>query len=129
MSGAGRGNKYGAKQTEYAGTLYASAREAAYAAELDARMRAGHVRNWLRCSLPIVLVDAGRKSERITYLPDFYVLFPDMTTEYVEVKGLETPVWKLKLKLYRAFGPPDVPLRIVYKDGREVVIHSRRPAA
>ncbi len=118
--------KYGARRTEYRGIVYASAAEATYAADLNAKMADGKILDWHRPG-PIVLVDGPKAADRITYTPDFLVQLAPDAWEWVEVKGVETPAWRLKLKLWKAFGPPR-PLRIVYGDGREVVIVSRRAA-
>jgi hypothetical protein len=122
------GHKYGAVRTEYDGTLYASKAEAEYAFNLDLRSLAGAVLYWNQPEEPLVLLDAPKAADRITYTPDFFVVLADQSWEYVEVKGMETPDWRLRLKLYKANGPPGIPLRIVYGDGREVVVTSRRDA-
>lgn len=60
----------------------------------------------LRCQVEVRLSDAG-----IIYKPDFYYFDPKAERwEYAEAKGFETPEWRLKLKLFRAYGP--APLRI-----------------
>ena len=40
-----------------------------------------------------------------TYIVDFVLVFPDGREEWVEVKGFETPEWKIKEKLFRALFP------------------------
>jgi len=42
---------------------------------------------------------------RILMKPDFLVTYPDGSTCYLEVKGFETAVYKLKLRLWKFYGP------------------------
>jgi hypothetical protein len=122
-------NKYRAERAEFDGTVYASKAEAAYAMRLAALGLGGEVLAWSHTVVPrLVLLDAPKAADRVTYRPDFYVYYADGRMEYVEVKGVETRDWRIRLKLYKANGPPGIPLRIVYGDGREVVIVSRRAA-
>lgn len=92
-------NKYGAKKTEYNGVLYDSKREAAYAHELDLRLKAHDINGWIR-QVPFPLDVNGQLIAK--YVMDFVVYHKDGTVELVEVKGFETPVYKLKVKLLKA---------------------------
>ena len=40
--------------------------------------------------------DDGTKA--VEYVTDFVIFFPDKTYKIVDVKGMETPVFKLKMK-------------------------------
>lgn len=91
-------NKYNARKTLYRGVTYDSAREAKYAFELDMRKRAGQIDGWER-QVPIKLYAHGKLI--CTYKIDF-IVYRNGTTEYVEVKGYETDVWKLKWKIFSA---------------------------
>lgn len=104
-----RGSKYHNKKTEYNGFLYDSAREAAYAKQLDDRTRvvdiADRVSSWER-QVPFVLqpafVDAaGTKHRAITYYADFVVHYTNGTTEIVDVKSeaTKTDVYNMKKKM------------------------------
>lgn len=84
-------HKYNAKPTEYNGVRYDSKREARYAAELDAKMHAGEVVGWLR---QIGLHLPGRTR----YIVDFMVFYADGRVQAVDVKGMETPMWRLKMR-------------------------------
>lgn len=106
------GNKYGAKRQEYGGKQYHSKKEAAFAADLDLRVKAGDIKSWDR-QKRIPLEVNGR---HITdYYIDFVVHHNDGTTEYVEVKGFETPVWVMKWRIFEALysGIPNVSLTVV----------------
>lgn len=105
------GHKYGAKKTEYDGQVYPSRAEAHYAAALDLSVAAGVLRSWCRPA-PVVLLDAPRARDRITYQPDFHCVTPDGSEYWVDVKGVLTPVFRLKQKLWKARFP-DRDLRVV----------------
>lgn len=87
-------SKYRAKRTG----VYASKREAEYAASLDLAKRAGHVAYWLE-QVPVKL-PGGLK-----YVCDFLVFYADGRVAFVEVKGVQTPVWKAKLRLLEESQP------------------------
>lgn len=95
-----RGNKYGAKSTIYNDQVYHSKLEAGYAADLDLLLRAREIKKWerqVRISLDV------NGYHICNYYIDFVITHKDDTIEYVEVKGLETEVWRLKWKLFEAF--------------------------
>lgn len=108
-------SKYNARRTEYNGRTYDSAAEAAYAAELDLKKKAGLIREWI----PQVRVPLEVNGIKIcTMVMDFQVFYPvasglQSQVEYIEVKGFETPVYKLKRKLFEA----------IYQNVRFTVIH------
>lgn len=110
---ARRGNKYHAETCVYKGIPYHSKKEAAYAAELDLRGRAGDIRSWSR-QIRIPLDVNGRHIA--DYLVDFAVDHKDGSREYIEIKGFETEVWRLKWKLFEAlYGDlPKVRLTVQY---------------
>ncbi len=102
-----RPSKYGNQPTVFQGRRYASKAEAAYAAELDLRRRAGDVR-------AIVPQPRIELEPKIVYIPDFH--FEQRTPEgwqaiYVDVKGVETPRFRLCKALWKLHGR--VPLHIV----------------
>jgi hypothetical protein len=83
-------SKFGAQRTNG----YASKREAEYARQLGLRKAAtnGDVLDWLE-QVGIKLPGGSR------YVVDFLVFKRDGTWELVEIKGFETPEWKLKVGL------------------------------
>jgi hypothetical protein len=91
-------NKYGARKTEYNGSLYDSKLEAAVALELDLLKRARKVERWQRQ----VTVDLrGINGTLICrHKVDFLVTFRDGHSEFWEAKGMKTAVWRLKYKLF-----------------------------
>ncbi len=96
-------HKYGARRTEYGGQSYASAAEARRALELDALLRAGCIRSWCR-PRPTILIP-GQRADRITYQPDFHVIDCQGSEWWEDVKGVQTPVFKVKARLWRYLYP------------------------
>ena len=94
--------KYGNVKTEYNGHLYDSVLEANAAAQLDLLQRIGRVMKWER--QVVYTVGPG-----ITYRCDFRVEYATGTPRVIDLKGVETPEFKLKRKLFEALhGPLDV---------------------
>lgn len=95
-----RRNKYHARKTRSLLTkrLYDSKREAEFATSLEQKKRDGKIIDYLE-QVPIKLPGD------ITYRVDFVVFEPDARggpcddVRFIEVKGFETPAWKMKLKL------------------------------
>lgn len=102
-------HKYGAKKTEYKGVLYDSKREAAYAQELDWRVRAGELIGWER-QIRFELIINGTKIGRYTI--DFLEINKDGSKMHTEIKGYKTPEWVLRNKVFRALYP-EVPYAVV----------------
>lgn len=98
-----RRNKYKvapvSRRTSAAGKVYASRAEMLYAAELRALGVA------FTEQPRITLGDTG-----IVYVPDFFA-----NGEYIDVKGVQTAVFRMKKKLWKLYGP--APLRIVKRRG------------
>lgn len=97
-----RFNKFSNKRTEYNGTYYDSIKEADYARELDLRVRAKDLKSWKR-QVPIEL----RINDQLvcTYKIDFVETDMNGNDMYTEIKGFETPEWKLKWKIFDALFP------------------------
>ena len=93
---------YGNKITEYKGRNYHSKFEAENAQILDLRMHEKgpkRIVSWtpqfrIRLKVNGFLIT--------TYIIDFIALREDGITEYIEVKGHETKLWKVKWKLFKA---------------------------
>lgn len=105
----GRRNKYGVSRDPlsrtYNGEEYHSRLEARYAEALDLRMKAVgpyQIKSWRR-QVPIKLIVNGMLVS--TYIMDFVVTHMDGREEWVEVKGFDTDVWKIKFKLLKALFP------------------------
>jgi hypothetical protein len=94
-----RVSKYANKPTDFAGAKYHSRFEAQYARDLALRQQAGEVKLWRR-QVKIPLFAHG--VHVCDYWIDFVVELATGETEYVEVKGFATDVWRLKWKLFEA---------------------------
>lgn len=94
-----RPHKFNAKSSIYNGYNYASKKEANYAAELDLRLRAKDIESWER-QIPVDIYVNGYKI--CTSRVDFLIHHKDGSKELVEVKGYETPDYRLKKKLIEA---------------------------
>jgi len=93
------GNKYHSSSTQFEGITYHSKLEAAYAQELSLRERAKDIKSWERQ----VKLDLKVNGVHITnYYIDFIIHHKDGHREFVEVKGFETDVWKMKWKILEA---------------------------
>jgi len=85
------------KQT-YKGRSYRSKAEAKYAFELDLRLKNKEFKSW-EYEKKIELF--GENGTRIcNYKIDFVIHHHDGVTEFVEVKGYQTAIWRLKWKLF-----------------------------
>lgn len=90
-------NKYKSVSTIVNGIQYHSKKEAAYAMELSLRKEAGDIKSWERQ----VKIDLSFHGKHVTnYYIDFVITHNDDSLEYVEVKGFETDVWRLKWRMF-----------------------------
>ncbi len=104
-TGAEKPHKYGRSDREgrtYNGVIYDSKREARHAAELDVLMRFGRILK-LERQIPYDL--CVNKIKICKIVVDFRVTYHTGRVVLEEVKGFETPEWKLKRKLFAALYP------------------------
>lgn len=94
--------KFSNKTTYYNNVWYQSIKEADYAQELDLRIKAKDLKEWKR-QVPIDMVVNGMKI--CTYKIDFVEIDHNDNEVWTEVKGFETPEWRLKWKLFEALYP------------------------
>lgn len=96
-----RKSKYGAKKTWLDGICFDSKAEANYYAMLKMLVRAGEIDGFAYHGN--IVCTEGEKSEHraVLYETDFIVFKPDGTYEIIDVKGMETPVFKNKVKAIR----------------------------
>lgn len=96
-----RKSKYGAKKTWFDGICFDSKAEANYYAMLKMLVRAGEIDGFAYHGN--IVCTEGEKSEHraVLYETDFIVFKPDGTYEIIDVKGMETPVFKNKVKAIR----------------------------
>lgn len=94
-----KGNKFNAKTQNYNGFKYDSKKEAAYAMELDWRIKAGELLSYEKQ----YKIDLKVNGLHIcNYYCDFKVINKYGGVEFHEVKGLELPLWQLKWKILQA---------------------------
>jgi hypothetical protein len=91
--------KYNNAKTEYNGMKFDSRKEAKYAFELDMRKRANEIAGYV-CQLPMPIIMNGVQVAK--YIADFEVIYLDGRKEIVDVKGMKTPMYRLKKKLIEA---------------------------
>lgn len=93
------GHKYGARKDHRAGHSFGSKLEASVFDVLDLRMKAGEIIS-IQVQDSVYLTDAD-----ILYKPDFKVTLSDGSYVWVEAKGFKTPVWAIKKRLWKVYGP------------------------
>lgn len=86
-------------RTDYNGMWFQSKLEADYARQLDWRIKAGEVKEWKRQHKIEIKVNGVKICN---YFIDFVATMPDGSQQYIEVKGMEQEVWRLKWKLCMA---------------------------
>lgn len=115
--------KYRNRKTEYGGVTWDSAGEAEYARHLDMLKAAGHIHDWgrgYRIELLPAIAIAGGKATRTVYVPDFFVKFtPQMVAYFIEFKGVQTAVFRLKMRLLKN-KHPNIRVLLVTKDGGQI---------
>lgn len=95
---AKRGSKYASQPTEVDGIRFDSKAEAGYYQKLKARVAAGELAYFLR-QVPLHLPGRTR------YVVDFVEFHADGRVRYVDVKGVETPMFRMKKRQVEALYP------------------------
>lgn len=85
-------HKFGAKRTEFGGRTYDSKKEAEYAAQLALEQRSGAVLFWLE-QVPF------RLQGGVVYRLDFMVFESSGDVRCIEVKGMRTKEFNIKMKM------------------------------
>ncbi len=110
-----RKHKYNAVRTQVDGIWFASGAEARRYGELKLLKEAGNITE-LRLQPRFTIRDAavvdGERTRKIEYVADFSYLEDDKKI-VEDVKGVETPMFVLKAKMFRARYCGDWELRIV----------------
>lgn len=104
-------NKYGVARKQDRtcdGITFASKHEMTTYQHFKLLQRAGEIKI-LELQPRFILIP---KPNKIEYVADFRIIWADGREEIVDAKGMETPVFKLKLKLFRHFYP-NLTLRLV----------------
>ena len=91
-------HKYKAVKTSFDGIKFDSKKEAKYYSELKLLQKSGEVVGFFR-QVPLHLPGG------VKYVMDFLVFYVDGTCKGIEVKGYETPEWKIKKKIVDAVYP------------------------
>ena len=94
-------SKYNATRVCIDGRWYMSKREAEVAMDFQLKLKAGII-TALEYQPVYVLIP---KPNQIKYIGDFLVTYPDGRTEVIDVKGVETAVFKMKAKMFKHFYP------------------------
>lgn len=93
-------SKYHSRKTPVDGILFDSQAEASYYKTLKLLLRAGKINGF--CRQAKFIVTEGKNGEKGTeYVTDFIIFYPDGTYRIVDVKGVKTEVFKLKIKCLR----------------------------
>ena len=112
-----RGSKYNNVSREYNGRIYHSKKEAAFAQQLDTLKNATYSEDRVVKVVPQFKIDIKVNGQHIcNYYVDFYIEYADGKKKFVEVKGFETEVWRLKWKILEAIQPieyPDIDLEVI----------------
>lgn len=104
-------HKFHAKPQEFRGRVYPSKAQARYAQELELRKRAGEVLFWLE-EVPFRLPNGG------IHRVDFEVFLTSGIVEFIEIKGYDMPVGKLKRELVESLYPVKIEI-VRYTSGRK----------
>ena len=110
-----RKSKYNNQKTMVDGIKFDSKKEADYYIHLKLLKKAGEIKDiglQQRFVLQPGFKKNGVKYQPITYIADFVITNNDGTTEVVDVKGVETQVFKIKKKLFE-YMYPDLNLKVV----------------
>lgn len=108
------GTKYKNKKVDFHGFSFDSKFEASVYGLLKLMEAAGEIRDI------VVKPNVHLTDSRILMIPDFKAFHLDTETEqYHEAKGFETPMWRIKLKLWKDYGP--APLHIYRGNFRKPV--------
>lgn len=92
-------NKYGAVKQTFNGRSYHSKKEAAYAQDLYLLQKAGEIKE----IIPQFKLELNVNGLHIcNYYMDFVTIDNEDVQTLHEVKGFETPLWRLKWKLTQA---------------------------
>lgn len=93
-------SKYKSRKIEMDGIKFDSQAEANYYCRLKMLLKSGYIDGF--CRQARFIVTEGKNGENGTeYVTDFIVFYPDKTYKIVDVKGVKTEVFKLKIKSLR----------------------------
>ena len=91
-------SKYHAKKTEVNGKTFDSKKEDKRYMELKAMEKVGSIQN-LQLQVPFVLIEKSKYGRSIKYVADFVYYNKNGSKVVEDVKGVKTPVYKLKKRI------------------------------
>ena len=91
-------SKYNAKKTVVNGITFDSKKEAKRYMELKAMEKVGSIKN-LQLQVPFILIEKSKYGRSIKYVADFVYYNKNGSKVVEDVKGVKTPVYKLKKRL------------------------------
>ncbi len=98
-----KGSKYRNQKTEYGGRMFDSKKEADYARTLEYLKHAHELKDRVvRVEYQVPFSIKAKNIHISTYFADFRVTYGDKRQEVIDVKGMKTPVYKLKKRLVEA---------------------------
>lgn len=100
-----RTSKYNAKKTEVDGIKFDSKAEADFYGYLKYLKKSKMISSVERQKRIVILPSyeiEGRKVRAVHYIADFVITYIDGEVEYVDVKGYETDIFKLKKKMFES---------------------------
>jgi hypothetical protein len=96
-------SKYRSEKTEYNGMMFDSKKEADFAKNLESRKHAHELNERVtRVEYQVAYPITAKNKVVSHYFADFRITYADLHQEVVDVKGMKTPVYKLKKKLVEA---------------------------
>lgn len=109
-----RNSKYNARKTEIDGIKFASKAEGDYYKHLK-KLKAQGVVTWFDMQPRFTLLNAftddwGVEHNKIEYIADFLVHYAEGEPKVIDIKGTETPEFKLKRKWYCSMFPLELKL-------------------
>lgn len=108
-------SKYNNEKTVVDGIKFDSKKEAEYYIQLKLLKKAGEIKDiglQPKFELQPGFKKNGVTYRPITYIADFVITNNDGTTEIVDIKGVETQVFKIKKKLFE-YMYPDLNLKVI----------------
>ncbi|MBY7736312.1 DUF1064 domain-containing protein [Paenibacillus polymyxa] len=97
------------------GTLFDSKAEGEYCQELLRQRKYGEIKDF-KCHPVFIL----QEKPKVTYIADFLVTNLDDTQRVIDIKGVETSTFRVKLKLFQA-KYPTLPIDILTKKRGEFI--------
>jgi hypothetical protein len=92
-------SKYHSRKTKVDGFTFDSTKEAEFYCKLKLMTKAKKIKGFCR-QARFVIVEGQNGEKGSEYVTDFIIFYNDGTYEIIDVKGMETQVFKLKMKAF-----------------------------